>query len=152
MSNSKYKRGDKILDNDYNQSNIEFTANPSNVLDSVFVSDYMDYSTNPQEYDRKSRLEDHLLEIIEKSEFAQYLVEHKKFPKNYLSELYVFIHTNTKNLEWSRVELINKTSEILKINLSQFFNAIPVKFKEELLNELNVDYKIFKNKKIGRLF
>ena len=69
-----------------------------------------------------------------------------------LSELYVFIHTNTKNLEWSRVELINKTSEILKINLSQFFNAIPVKFKEELLNELNVDYKIFKNKKIGRLF
>ena len=152
MSNSKYKRGDKILDNDYNQSNIEFTANPSNVLDSVFVSNYMDYCTDPQEYDRKSRLENHLLEIIEKSEFAQYLVEHKKFPKNHLSELYVFIHTNTKNLEWSRVELINKTSEILKINLSQFFNAIPVKFKEELLNELNVDYKIFKNKKIGRLF
>ena len=112
----------------------------------------MDYCTDPQEYDRKSRLENHLLEIIEKSEFAQYLVEHKKFPKNHLSELYVFIHTNTKNLEWSRVELINKTSEILKINLSQFFNAIPVKFKEELLNELNVDYKIFKNKKIGRLF
>ena len=103
MSNSKYKRGDKILDNDYNQSNIEFTANPSNVLDSVFVSDYMDYCTDPQEYDRKSRLENHLLEIIEKSEFAQYLVEHKKFPKNHLSELYVFIHTNTKNLEWSRV-------------------------------------------------
>lgn len=152
MSNSKYKRGDKILDNDYNQSNIEFTANSNNTLDSSFVNDYMDYCTDPQEYDRKSRLEDHLVEIIEKSEFAQYLVEQKKFPKNYLSDLYVFIHANTNNLEWSRVELINKTSEILKINLSQFFNAIPVKFKEELLNELNVDYKIFKNKKIGRLF
>lgn len=152
MSNSKYKRGDKILDNDYNQSNIEFTANSSNTLDSGYVNDYMDYCTDPQEYDRKSRLEDHLVDIIEKSEFAHYLVEQKKFPKNYLSELYVFVHTNTKNVEWSRVELINKTSEILKINLSQFFNAIPVKFKEELLNELNVDYKIFKNKKIGRLF
>ncbi len=55
-------------------------------------------------------------------------------------------------MEWTRVELIDKTAEILKINLSQFFNAIPVKFKEELLNELNVDFEIFKSKKIGRLF
>lgn len=152
MSSSRYKRGDKILDNDYNQSNIEFTTNSNNTLDSVFVDQYMDHCVDPQEYDRKSRLEDHLVDVIEKSEFAQYLVEQKKFPKNNLSELYVLVHSQTKNLEWSRVELINKTSEILKINLSQFFNAIPVKFKEELLNELNVDYKIFKNKKIGRLF
>lgn len=152
MSNSRYKRGDKILDNDYNQSNIEFSSNANNVLDSVFVDDYMDYCKDPQEYDRKSRLENHLVDIIETSEFGQYLVEQKKFPKNFLSELYILVHSNTNNLEWSRVELINKTAEILKINLSQFFNAIPVKFKEELLNELNVDYKIFKNKKIGRLF
>jgi hypothetical protein len=152
MSNSRYKRGDKILDNDYNQSNIEFTTNSNNTLDSVFVDQYMDHCVDPQEYDRKSRLEDHLVDVLEKSEFAHYLVEQKKFPKNHLSELYVHVHSQTNNLEWSRVELINKTSEILKINLSQFFNAIPVKFKEELLNELNVDYKIFKNKKIGRLF
>jgi hypothetical protein len=152
MSNSRYKRGDKILDNDYNQSNIEFTTNSNNTLDSVFVDQYMDHCVDPQEYDRKSRLEDHLVDVLEKSEFAHYLVEQKKFPKNHLSELYVHVHSQTNNLEWSRVELINKISEILKINLSQFFNAIPVKFKEELLNELNVDYKIFKNKKIGRLF
>lgn len=152
MSNSRYKRGDKILDNDYNQSNIEFSSNANNALDSVFVDDYMDYCKDPQEYDRKSRLENHLVDVIETSEFGQYLVEQKKFPKNFLSELYILVHSNTNNMEWSRVELINKTAEILKINLSQFFNAIPVKFKEELLNELNVDYKIFKNKKIGRLF
>ena len=152
MSNSRYKRGDKILDNDYNQSNIEFTTNSNNTLDSVFVDQYMDHCVDPQEYDRKSRLEEHLVDVLEKSEFAHYLVEQKKFPKNHLSELYVHVHSQTNNLEWSRVELINKISEILKINLSQFFNAIPVKFKEELLNELNVDYKIFKNKKIGRLF
>ena len=112
----------------------------------------MDFCKNPQEYDRKSRLEEHLVDIIEQSEFSQYLVEQRKFPKNHLSELYILVHSKTDTMEWSRVELINKTSEILKINLSQFFNAIPVKFKEELLNELNVDYNIFKSKKIGRLF
>lgn len=152
MSNSRYKRGDKILDNDYNQNNVEFNFNQNNVLDQTFSSQYMDFCKNPQEYDRKSRLEDHLVEVIENSEFSHYLVEQRKFPKNYLSELYVLVHSQTDTMEWSRVELINKTSEILKINLSQFFNAIPVKFKEELLNELNVDYDIFKSKKIGRLF
>jgi hypothetical protein len=152
MSNSKYKRGDKILDNDYNQNNIEFNYNVNNNVDQSFSNQYMDYCKNPQEYDRKSRLEDHLVEIIENSEFGHYLIEQRKFPKNYLADLYIFVHSKTNTMEWSRVELINKTSEILKINLSQFFNAIPVKFKEELLNELNVDYNIFKSKKIGRLF
>jgi hypothetical protein len=152
MSNSKYKRGDKILDNDYNQNNIEFNTVQNTSLDQSFSNEYLDYCKDPQEYDRKSRLEDHLVDIIEKSEFGHYLIEQRKFPKNYLSELYVFVHKNTDTLEWTRVEIINKTSEILKINLSQFFNAIPVKFKEELLNELNIDFQIFKNKKIGRLF
>lgn len=152
MSNSKYKRGDKILDNDYNQNNIEFISNQNTNLDETFSNDYLDYCKNPQEYDRRSRLEDHLVDIIENSEFGHYLVEQRKFPKNYLSDLYVFVHSSTSTLEWTRVEIINKTAEILKINLSQFFNAIPVKFKEELLNELDVDFNIFKSKKIGKLF
>jgi hypothetical protein len=152
MSNSRYKRGDKILDNDFNQNNIEFNAVQTNNLDEVYVSQYLDYCKNPQEYDRRSRLETHIVEVLEHSEFAHYLIEQRKFPKNFLSDLYVLVHTNTSTMEWTRVELIDKTAEILKINLSQFFNAIPVKFKEELLNELNVDFEIFKSKKIGRLF
>jgi hypothetical protein len=152
MSNSRYKRGDKILDNDFNQNNIEFIAAQNNNIDEIFIDQYLDHCKDPHEYDRKSRLESHIVNILEKSEFAHYLVEQRKFPKNNLAELYVLVHSNTSTMEWSRVELIDKTSEILKINLSQFFNAIPIKFKEELLNELNVDFDIFKTKKIGRLF
>jgi len=152
MSNSRYKRGDKILDNDFNQNNIEFTASQNNNIDEIYVDQYLDYCKNPHEYDRRSRLENHIVNVIEQSEFAHYLIEQRKFPKNNLSELYILVHSNTTTMEWSRVELIDKTAEILKINLSQFFNAIPIKFKEELLNELNVDFDIFKSKKIGRLF
>ena len=149
---SKYKRGDKILDNDYNQNNVEFVSNPKNVIDDTYSDQYLDYCRDPQEYDRRSRLEDHLIQLIESSEFAHYLLEQRKFPKTHLSELYIMIHEKTPIVEWSRVEIIDKTSEILKINLSQFFNSIPVKFREELLNELDIDYKIFKSKKIGKLF
>jgi hypothetical protein len=152
MSNSRYKRGDKILDNDFNQNNIDFNPIQNNNLDEVYVSQHLDYCKNPQEYDRKSRLETHIVEVLEHSIFAHYLIEQRKFPKNNLAELYILVHSNTSTMEWTRVELIDKTAEILKINLSQFFNAIPVKFKEELLNELNVDFEIFKSKKIGRLF
>ncbi len=149
---ARYKRGDKILDNDYNQNNVEFVSNPKNVIDESYGDQYIDYCRDPQEYDRRSRLEEHLIQIIEASEYAHYLLEQRKFPKTYLCDLYILIHSNTSILEWSRVEMLDKTSEILKINLSQFFNAIPVKYKEELLNELNVDYNIFKSKKIGKLF
>lgn len=152
MSSSRYKRGDKILDNDYNQNNVEFVANVKNNVDESYAYQYLDHCKDPHEYDRRSRLEEHLVKIIEESEFAHYLLEQRKFPKNNLCDLYVLVHKNTETLEWSRVEMINKTSEILKINLSQFFNAIPVKFKEELLNELDVDYNIFVSRKIGKLF
>lgn len=149
---SRYKRGDKILDNDYNQNNVEFISNAKNTVDEAYSDQYLDYCKDPHEYSRRSRLEDHLVQVIESSEFAHYLIEQRKFPKNNLCELYIMIHKNTPIVEWSRVEMLDKTSEILKINLSQFFNAIPVKFKEELLNELNVDFGIYKSHKIGKLF
>ncbi len=149
---AKYKRGDKILDNDYNQNNVEFISNTKNSVDESYAHQYLDHCKDPHEYDRRSRLEQHLVNIIETSEFAHYLLEQRKFPKNNLSDLYILMHSNTTTLEWSRVEMLNKTSEILKINLSQFFNAIPVKFKEELLNELDIDYNIFVSRKIGKLF
>ena len=74
MSNSRYKRGDKILDNDYNQNNIEFIPSQNNNLDEVFVDQYLDYCKNPHEYDRRSRLENHIVSLLEHSEFAHYLI------------------------------------------------------------------------------
>jgi hypothetical protein len=43
MSNSRYKRGDKILDNDFNQNNIDFNPIQNNNLDEVYVSQHLDY-------------------------------------------------------------------------------------------------------------
>jgi hypothetical protein len=75
----------------------------------------------------------------------------KKLKKIDINEVYEFIVGELVR-KYSLIELFSETCEYFNVHPTKFYSSLGNKFKEDLIQELDIRTNILKRKKINRLF
>jgi hypothetical protein len=75
----------------------------------------------------------------------------KKLKKIDINEVYEFIVGELVK-KYSLIELFSETCEYFNVHPTKFYSSLGNKFKEDLIQELDIRTNILKRKKINRLF
>lgn len=151
MAENNYFRRDKIFDNTFEDYDFQ--------LDSS-----MSFQISPQYSDNLDEEEKIQLEMVRRdihaliigSRFKTFnelgeLAESKKLKKIDINEVYEFI-VDELNSKYSQIELFSETADYFNINPTKFYASLGNKFKEDLIQELDIRTNVLKRKKINRLF
>jgi len=142
------KLGDKILgahnnptkDQEYGEN---FEIDQNNKL----VEEYYD----EQEYLHRKKLEELIYEAFQTSRWFP-LSYRKKIPKDLIPHIFQEVLEKIESVEYSFSEKFVSICDYIQIPYSKAYEIIPIKYKEIIINELEVKYKVLSKKKIKRLF
>lgn len=145
---SKKQLGDKIFgahnnpskDNDYNDS---FDIDQSHKLLSEAYDD--------EDYVYKKKLEELIYEAFQSSRWVS-LSYKKKIPKDLIPHLFQEVLEKLENTEYSFSEKFVSICDYVQIPYAKAYEITPIKYKEIIINELEVKYNILSKRKIRRLF
>ena len=144
----KKKLGDKIFgahnnptkDADYGD-NFEVDQNHK------FVETYYD----EQDYLHRKRLEEVVYEAFQTSRWFP-LSYKKKIPKDLIPHLFQEVLDKLEPTEFTFSEKFVSICDYIQIPYAKAYEIAPIKYRELIINELEVKYKILSKKNIKRLF
>jgi hypothetical protein len=144
----KKQLGDKIFgahnnptkDNDYNDS---FELDQNHIM---LVESY-----DEEEYMHRKKLEEVVHEAFQGSRWIP-LNYKKKIPKDLIPHLFQEILEKLELTEYSFSEKFVSICDYIQIPYAKAYEISPIKYKEMIINELEVKYSILTKKKIRRLF
>lgn len=142
------KLGDKIFgahnnptkEQDYSEN---FDIDQSNKL----VEEYYD----EQEYLRKKILEELIYEAFQTSRWFP-LSFKKKIPKDLVPHIFQEVLEKVQTGEYTFSEKFVSICDYIQIPYAKAYEIIPIKYKEVIINELELKYRVLSKKKIKRLF
>jgi len=145
---SKKQLGDKIFgahnnpskDNDYNDS---FDIDQSHKL--------LSEAYDEEDYVYKKKLEELIYEAFQSSRWVS-LSYKKKIPKDLIPHLFQEVLEKLENTEYSFSEKFVSICDYVQIPYAKAYEITPIKYKEIIINELEVKYNILSKRKIRRLF
>lgn len=145
---SKKQLGDKIFgahnnpskDNDYNDS---FDIDQSHKL--------LSEAYDEEDYVYKKKLEELVYEAFQSSRWVS-LSYKKKIPKDLIPHLFQEVLERLENTEYSFSEKFVSICDYVQIPYAKAYEITPIKYKEIIINELEVKYNILSKRKIRRLF
>ena len=142
---------DKIFDNTFEEQDFQLDSSISFQISPQYSDDRDEEDKIQLEMIRRD-----IHGLIDKSRFRSFndlddLSQAKKLKKMDINEIYEFI-VSELNLKYSQIELFSEISDYFNINPTKFYASLSNKFKEELIQELDIRTKILKKKKINRLF
>lgn len=145
---SKKQLGDKIFgahnnpsrDNDYNDS---FDIDQSHKL--------LSEAYDEEDYVYKKKLEELVYEAFQSSRWFS-LSYKKKIPKDLIPHLFQEVLEKLENTEYSFSEKFVSICDYVQIPYTKAYEITPIKYKEIIINELEVKYNILSKRKIRRLF
>ena len=145
---NKKKLGDKIF-GAHNNPTKEADYSDNFEVDSnhKFVENYYD----EQEYLHKKRLEEVVYEAFQTSRWFP-LSYKKKIPKDLIPHLFQEVLEKLDETEFSFSEKFVCICDYIQIPYTKAYEIAPIKYRELIINELEVKYKILSKKKIKRLF
>jgi len=145
---NKKKLGDKIF-GAHNNPTKEADYSDNFEVDSnhKFVETYYD----EQEYLHKKRLEEVVYEAFQTSRWFP-LSYKKKIPKDLIPHLFQEVLEKLDETEFSFSEKFVCICDYIHIPYTKANEIAPIKYRELIINELEVKYKILSKKKIKRLF
>lgn len=144
----KKKLGDKIFgahnnpvkDPEYNDS---FEIDYSNKIVEEFYDE--------QEYLHKKKLEELVYEAFQTSRWFP-LSYKKKIPKDLIPHIFQEVLEKLVETEYSFSEKFVSICDYIQIPYTKAYEITPIRYKEIIINELEIKYKILSRKKINRLF
>ena len=145
---AKKQLGDKIFgahnnptkDNDYNDSfDIDQTHN---ILSETY---------DEEEYLHRKKLEELVYEAFQTSRWFP-LSYKKKIPKDLVPHLFQEILEKLDDTEYSFSEKFVSICDYVQIPYAKAYEITPIKYKEMIINELEVKYSILSKRKIRKLF
>jgi len=144
----KKKLGDKIFGAHNNPiKDPEYNDNFEVDVESKFVEECYD----EQEYIYRKRLEELVYEAFQTSRWFP-LSFKKKIPKDLIPHIFQEVLEKLEETEYSFSEKFVSICDYIQIPYSKAYEITPIKYKEIIINELEVKYKILSKKKIKRLF
>ena len=144
----KKQLGDKIFgahnnptkDNDYNDS---FDLDQSHKI--------LSESYDEEDYVYRKKLEELIYEAFQNSRWFP-LSYKKKIPKDLVPHLFQEVLEKLGETEYSFSEKFVSICDYIQISYTKAYEIAPIKYKELIINELEVKYNILTKKKIKRLF
>ena len=145
---AKKQLGDKIFgahnnptkDNDYNDS---FDIDQShNILSETY---------DEEEYLHRKKLEEFVYEAFQTSRWFP-LSYKKKIPKDLVPHLFQEILEKLEDTEYSFSEKFVSICDYVQIPYAKAYEITPIKYKEMIINELEIKYSILSKRKIRKLF
>ena len=145
------KKGDKIFGNDYNQGNLEYENFSELKVDTEYSGSYLDNFYNSEEYTERKEMDEKILEMFEESRWSNFSIR-KKFPKDHLPHIFNYLRKGLEGQGHTATDMFIAIAEFLDVNYEKLYELIGVKYKEEILIELEKKYKVLSSKKEKRLF
>jgi hypothetical protein len=144
----KKKLGDKIFGAHNNPTkDFEYAESFEVDQDHYILEDYFD----EEDYIHKKKLEESVYVAFQGSRWYP-LSYKKKIPKDLLPHLFQEILEKMEATEFTFSEKFVSICDFVSIPYLKAYESIPIKYKERIVNELEVKYKILSKRKIGRLF
>lgn len=108
-------------------------------------------SYDEEEYLHKKKLEELVYEAFQESRWFP-LRYKKKIPKDLLPHIFQEILENLNDTEFSLSEKFVSICDYVQISYSKAYEIVPIKYREMIINELEVKFSILSKRKIRRLF
>jgi hypothetical protein len=143
--------GDKIFGNDYNTGNIDHEVFSDLKVDAEYSGSYLDSFYNSEEYVERKDLDEKIMKLFSESRWSNFSIR-KKFPKDHLPHIFNYLRKGLDKQGHTSVDMFIAIAEFLDVNYEKLYELIGVKYKEELLVELEGKYKLISGKKEKRLF
>lgn len=146
------RRPDKIFDNSFNKGEMDFINLPKVEVDKSYAN-RVDQYRNAYDQGRKVILYETILQLYQESGYLDEYRRLKKVPKNTLSEVFILVKEGISDSSFTHCEVFVMIAEMLGVTYNTLFAEVPPKYKEQVLKELDDEYKIFsRDKKHTQLF
>lgn len=161
MNNNIKKRNvDKILDNKYNISDIDFeiidnktlTGDPVDHERARTIMGDTSHARDPENYVNSQNLLLLLDEIVDNSEFK--FMRSNKYTREQMVKyfIYCFLLLEQEIKFYSYADITVAICEYVNANIEITINELPIFIKEKIMRELNVDRKFFDKIDVITLF
>ena len=145
------KSADKIFGNDYNQGNLDYEVFSELKVDTEYSGSYLDNFYNSEEYTERKEMDEKILAMFEESRWSNFSIR-KKFPKDHLPHIFNYLRKGLDGQGHTSTDMFIAIAEFLDVSPEKLYELIGVKYKEEILVELEKKYKVLSSKKEKRLF
>lgn len=142
---------DKIFQNDYNTGNIDHEYFPELKIDGDYSTSYLNNFYNSEEYVERKELDEKIFALFEESRWANFSIR-KKFPKDHLPHIFTYLRKGLNDQGHTGVDMFIAISDFLDVNYEKLYDLIGVKYKEEILVELEKKFQVLSSKNEKRLF
>lgn len=145
---NKKKLGDKIF-GAHNNPTIDIEYDETFDVDQghKFLETYYD----EEEYIHRKKLEEAVYGAFQTSRWFP-LSYKKKIPKDLIPHLFQEVLDKLEETEFSFSEKFVCICDYVQIPYAKAYEIAPIKYREVIINELEIKYKILSKKKITRLF
>lgn len=145
---NKKKLGDKIFGAHNNPTkDAEYDETFDVDQDHKFLETYYD----EEEYIHRKKLEESVYEAFQTSRWFP-LSYKKKIPKDLIPHLFQEVLEKLEGTESTFSEKFVCICDYIQIPYSKAYEIAPIKYREIIINELEIKYKILSKKNIRRLF
>jgi hypothetical protein len=144
----KKQLGDKIF-GAHNNPTKETEYNDSFDIDqghSILSETY-----DEEDYLHRKKLEELVYEAFQSSRWFP-LRYKKKIPKDLLPHIFQEILESLNDTEYTLSEKFVSICDYVQISYSKAYEIVPIKYREMIINELEVKFNILSKRKIRRLF
>jgi hypothetical protein len=108
-------------------------------------------SYDEQDYLYKKKLEEMIYDAFQTSRWFP-LSYKKKIPKDLIPHIFQEVLEKLENTEYTFSEKFVSICDYIQVPYSKAYEITPIKYKELIINELEVKFQILSKKKIKRLF
>lgn len=120
-----------------------------------FYQDYrslkasVDY--NDEEYRHASALNEKIYEVFHSSRWCA-LGPNKKIPKDLIPFIFQEMFEATKETDFTMVEKFVSICDFMNVNYQKAYDLIHMKYREDIVSEMDKKYGILSKKKIKKIF
>jgi hypothetical protein len=116
-----------------------------------YQNKYVEETYDEQEYLHRKKLEELVYEAFQTSRWFP-LSYKKKIPKDLIPHIFQEVLEKLEDNEYSFSEKFVSICDYIQIPYAKAYEITPIKYKEIIINELEIKYSILSKKKIKRLF
>jgi len=145
---SKKKLGDKIFGAHNNPTK---DAEYSDSFDIDFSHTIIEDNYDEEEYLYRKRLEEAVYFAFQNSRWHP-LSYKKKVPKDLIPHLFHEILEQMEISEFSFIEKFVSICDFVSVPYTKAYEVIPTKYKEKIVNELEIKYSVLTKRNISKLF
>jgi hypothetical protein len=146
--NTKKKLGDKIFGAHNNPTK---DAEYSDSFDVDFGHAIIEDQYDEEEYLYKKRLEEATYLAFQNSRWHP-LSYKKKIPKDLIPHLFHEILEQMEGTEFNFIEKFVSICDFVSLSYTKAYEVIPTKYKEMIVNELEIKYSVLTKRNISKLF